>query len=95
VQNLSGSALRNAMLNHITQVRAHYRGRIFTWDVVNEAFADGNSGARRDSNLQRTGNDWIEAAFRAAAATNSAPSSATTTTNIDNWNAAKTQAVAT
>jgi endo-1,4-beta-xylanase len=34
--------------------------------VVNEAFADGNSGGRRDSNLQRTGNDWIEAAFRAA-----------------------------
>ncbi|WJK35220.1 endo-1,4-beta-xylanase [Solwaraspora sp. WMMA2065] len=26
----------------------------------------GNSGARRNSNLQRTGNDWIEAAFRAA-----------------------------
>jgi endo-1,4-beta-xylanase len=34
--------------------------------VVNEAFADGGGGGRRDSNLQRTGNDWIEAAFRAA-----------------------------
>ena len=36
--------------------------------MVNEAFADGGSGGRRDSNLQRTGNDWIEAAFRAARA---------------------------
>ncbi|WP_438941392.1 hypothetical protein [Micromonospora deserti] len=26
-------------------------------DVVNEAFADGSTGAGRDSNLQRTGND--------------------------------------
>ncbi|GAB3444708.1 endo-1,4-beta-xylanase [Actinophytocola sediminis] len=64
--SLSGSDLRSAMINHVTQVAAHYRGQIHSWDVVNEAFADGNSGGRRDSNLQRTGNDWIEAAFRAA-----------------------------
>jgi endo-1,4-beta-xylanase len=67
-QNMSGTALRNAMLNHVTNVATHYRGKIDSWDVVNEAFADGGSGARRDSNLQRTGNDWIEAAFRAARA---------------------------
>ncbi|HEU5158222.1 MAG TPA: endo-1,4-beta-xylanase [Streptosporangiaceae bacterium] len=67
-QGLSGSTLRSAMTNHITQVAAHFRGKIFAWDVVNEAFADGTSGARRDSNLQRTGNDWIEVAFRTARA---------------------------
>jgi endo-1,4-beta-xylanase len=67
-QGLSGSDLRQAMMNHVTQVATHYRGKIYAWDVVNEAFADGTSGARRDSNLQRTGNDWIEAAFRAARA---------------------------
>jgi endo-1,4-beta-xylanase len=65
-QTLSGTALRAAAINHVTQVATHYRGQIYAWDVVNEAFADGGSGARRDSNLQRTGNDWIEAAFRAA-----------------------------
>jgi len=65
-QSLSGTALRSAMLNHVTQVATHYKGKIYAWDVVNEAFADGSTGARRDSNLQRTGNDWIEAAFRAA-----------------------------
>ncbi|TDB99954.1 1,4-beta-xylanase, partial [Micromonospora fluostatini] len=67
-QNLSGTALRNAMTNHITRVATHYRGQIHSWDVVNEAFADGGSGGRRDSNLQRTGNDWIEVAFRTARA---------------------------
>ncbi|MFC0504746.1 endo-1,4-beta-xylanase [Micromonospora costi] len=68
VQNLSGSALRSAMVNHITRVASYYRGKIYAWDVVNEAFADGGSGGRRDSNLQRTGNDWIEVAFRTARA---------------------------
>ena len=67
-QSLSGQALRNAAINHVTQVATYYRGKIHSWDVVNEAFADGGSGGRRDSNLQRTGNDWIEAAFRAARA---------------------------
>ncbi|MEV4752868.1 endo-1,4-beta-xylanase [Streptosporangium sp. NPDC049248] len=67
-QSLSGSTLRSAAINHVTQVATHYRGKIHSWDVVNEAFADGTSGGRRDSSLQRTGNDWIEAAFRAARA---------------------------
>jgi endo-1,4-beta-xylanase len=67
-QNMSGTALRNAAMNHVTKVATYYRGKVFAWDVVNEAFADGNGGGRRDSNLQRTGNDWIEAAFRAARA---------------------------
>jgi endo-1,4-beta-xylanase len=67
-RNLSGSDLRAAMNNHVTQVATHFRGQIHSWDVVNEAFEDGGSGARRDSNLQRTGNDWIEVAFRTARA---------------------------
>ena len=67
-QNLSGTALRNAMVNHVTQVATHYQGKIYAWDVVNEAFADGGGGGRRDSSLQRTGNAWIEVAFRAARA---------------------------
>lgn len=93
-QGLSGTALRNAMLNHVTTVAAHYRGRIYSWDVVNEAFADGTSGARRDSNLQRTGNDWIEAAFRAARAADPAAELCYNDYNTDVWTAPKTQAVA-
>jgi endo-1,4-beta-xylanase len=93
MQNMSGSALRNAMLNHVTRVATYYKGKIHSWDVVNEAFADGSSGARRDSNLQRTGNDWIEAAFRAARAADPGAKLCYNDYNTDNWSHAKTQAV--
>ncbi|MEV7327699.1 endo-1,4-beta-xylanase [Micromonospora sp. NPDC093244] len=93
MQGMSGSALRQAMLNHVTQVATHFRGQIYAWDVVNEAFDDGNSGARRDSNLQRTGNDWIEAAFRAARAADPDAKLCYNDYNTDNWTWAKTQAV--
>jgi endo-1,4-beta-xylanase len=93
MQNLSGQALRNAMLNHVTQVATHFRGQVFAWDVVNEAFADGGSGGRRDSNLQRTGDDWIEAAFRAARAADPNAKLCYNDYNTDNWTAAKTQGV--
>jgi endo-1,4-beta-xylanase len=94
MQSMSGTALRNAMLNHVTQVATHYRGKVYAWDVVNEAFADDGSGGRRDSNLQRTGNDWIEAAFRAARAADSGAKLCYNDYNIDNWSQAKTQGVA-
>ncbi|MEV8371176.1 endo-1,4-beta-xylanase [Kribbella sp. NPDC056861] len=93
MQSLSGSTLRSAMLNHVTQVASHYRGKIYAWDVVNEAFADGSSGARRDSNLQRTGGDWIEAAFRAARTADPGAKLCYNDYNIENINQAKTQAV--
>ncbi|MBY8852358.1 endo-1,4-beta-xylanase, partial [Saccharothrix sp. MB29] len=93
MQNMSGSALRQAMLNHVTQVATYYRGKIYAWDVVNEAFADGSSGGRRDSNLQRTGNDWIEAAFRAARAADPNAKLCYNDYNTDNWSHAKTQGV--
>jgi len=37
-QNLSGSALRNAAINHVTQVATHFRGKIHSWDVANASF---------------------------------------------------------
>ncbi|MFG2166278.1 endo-1,4-beta-xylanase [Micromonospora chersina] len=91
-QNLSGTALRQAMVNHITQVATHYKGKIYAWDVVNEAFAD-SGGVRRDSNLQRTGDDWIEVAFRTARAADPGAKLCYNDYNTDNWTWAKTQAV--
>ncbi|MEU4745188.1 endo-1,4-beta-xylanase, partial [Actinosynnema sp. NPDC023658] len=93
MQNMSGTTLRNAMLNHVTQVATYYKGKIYAWDVVNEAFQDGSSGARRDSNLQRTGNDWIEAAFKAARAADPGAKLCYNDYNTDDWSHAKTQAV--
>ncbi|MGW5556553.1 endo-1,4-beta-xylanase [Micromonospora sp. NPDC003944] len=93
MQSMEGTALRNAMLNHINRVAGYYKGKIYSWDVVNEAFEDGNSGARRNSNLQRTGNDWIEAAFRAADAADPDAKLCYNDYNTDNWTWAKTQAV--
>ncbi|MFH7600548.1 endo-1,4-beta-xylanase, partial [Streptomyces racemochromogenes] len=93
MQNLGGGALRQAMTSHINGVMAHYKGKLAQWDVVNEAFADGSSGARRDSNLQRTGNDWIEVAFRTARAADPGAKLCYNDYNIENWTWAKTQAV--
>lgn len=93
MQSLSGGALRQAMINHINGVMAHYKGKIAEWDVVNEAFVDGSSGARRDSNLQRTGNDWIEVAFRTARAADPAAKLCYNDYNVENWTWAKTQAM--
>lgn len=69
VGGLSASELRSAMNNHITKVMQHYQGKIYAWDVVNEAFQDGNSGARRSSPFQdKLGDGFIEEAFRTARA---------------------------
>jgi endo-1,4-beta-xylanase len=93
MQALSGAALREAMIAHIQGVMAHYRGEIVHWDVVNEAFVDGDTGARRNSNLQQTGPDWIEVAFQTARAADPAAKLYYNDYNIEDWSHAKTQAV--
>jgi endo-1,4-beta-xylanase len=58
-----------AMLDdHVTNVAAHYAGKVASWDVVNEALADGSLGYRNSLFYQKTGADFIEHAFRAARA---------------------------
>lgn len=95
VSNLSGStAVTNAMNNHIDKVMAHFKGKIYAWDVVNEAFQDGSSGARRSSVFQNTiGNGWIEQAFQRARQADSGAQLCYNDYNIEDWNSAKTQAV--
>ncbi|MEU5268865.1 endo-1,4-beta-xylanase [Streptomyces hygroscopicus] len=69
VGGLGATDLRSAMNNHITKVMQHYQGKIYAWDVVNEAFQDGGSGARRSSPFQdKLGDGFIEEAFRTARA---------------------------
>nr|WP_305835820.1 endo-1,4-beta-xylanase [Catellatospora sp. IY07-71] len=91
MQSLSGSTLRQAMIDHINGVMAHYRGKLAAWDVVNEAFNE--DGSRRSSNLQGTGNDWIEVAFRTARAADPSVKLCYNDYNIENWSYGKTQGV--
>jgi endo-1,4-beta-xylanase len=67
VQNLASDQLRTAMLNHIATEVTHFAGKIYAWDVVNEAFND--DGTRRQSFWQqKLGDGYIAEAFRAARA---------------------------
>ena len=91
MQSMSGTTLRNAMINHINGVMAHYKGKLAYWDVVNEAFNE--DGTRRNSNLQGTGNDWIEVAFKTARAADPSVKLCYNDYNIENATYAKTVAV--
>ncbi|MET8062686.1 endo-1,4-beta-xylanase [Micromonospora sp. NPDC005313] len=91
MQSLNGSTLRQAMIDHINGVMAHYKGKLAAWDVVNEAFNE--DGSRRSSNLQGTGNDWIEVAFRTARAADPSVKLCYNDYNIENWSYGKTQGV--
>ncbi|GAA2688185.1 endo-1,4-beta-xylanase [Actinoplanes palleronii] len=91
MQSLSGSTLRQAMIDHINGVMGHYKGKLAAWDVVNEAFNE--DGSRRNSNLQGTGNDWIEVAFRTARTADPSVKLCYNDYNIENWSYGKTQGV--
>ena len=55
------------MRTHITQVAGHFAGKIASWDVVNEALADGKDGYLRQTKwLDIAGPDFIAEAFKAA-----------------------------
>jgi endo-1,4-beta-xylanase len=56
------------MEQHIRTVMTHFRGRVESWDVVNEALD--HNGNRKNCVWQRViGADWIHAAYRVATAT--------------------------
>ncbi|QOV40466.1 endo-1,4-beta-xylanase [Streptomyces ferrugineus] len=88
------NTLRGVMNNHITTVMNRYKGRIHSWDVVNEAFADGPSGQLRSSVFRDVlGNGFIEQAFRTARAADPTAKLCYNDYNIENWSDAKTQGV--
>ena len=51
---------------HITTVMTHFKGKVYAWDVVNEAIDDGSSVYRNSQWYAICGEDYIIEAFRAA-----------------------------
>jgi endo-1,4-beta-xylanase len=95
MSNLRGSTdTLAAMRGHINGVMGHYKGKIYAWDVVNEAFNDG-SGTRRTGNpwQDQIGNSFIDEAFIAARAADPAAKLCINDYNIDDMTQAKTKAV--
>jgi endo-1,4-beta-xylanase len=64
----SADQLRKALHDHIAAVAGRYAGKVYSWEVVNEAVADGGAGLRSSiwSQFGSGPNDfsWIEQAFR-------------------------------
>ncbi|WP_028798078.1 non-reducing end alpha-L-arabinofuranosidase family hydrolase [Streptomyces purpureus] len=88
------NTLRSVTNRHITTTMTHFKGKVYAWDVVNEAFADGPSGQLRSSVFQKVlGNGFIEEAFRTARAADSSAKLCYNDYNIENWSDAKTQGV--
>jgi endo-1,4-beta-xylanase len=88
------NTLRSVMNGHITTTMTHFKGRIYAWDVVNEAFGHGPGGQLRSSVFQKVlGNGFIEEAFRTARAADSSAKLCYNDYNIENWSDAKTQGV--
>jgi endo-1,4-beta-xylanase len=88
----SSSTLLSVMNNHITTETTHFQGKIWYWDVVNEAFNE--DGTRRSDVFQNLlGNSYIETAFRTAHAADPNAKLCYNDYNIEDMNGAKSQAV--
>jgi endo-1,4-beta-xylanase len=63
---VSKARLTKRMETHIQTLVGRYKGRVATWDVVNEAIDEDAIGWRRSPWLTIMGPDFMERAFRAA-----------------------------
>ena len=66
VAALSPPELRIAVEDHIRTVAGRYRGRLWAWDVVNEAIDDAQPGLRSTVFSRGLGADYVAEAFRLA-----------------------------
>lgn len=64
-QNWTAEELSSIIVNHITNVVEHYKGKCYAWDVVNEALNE--DGTYRESIFYTTlGEEYIKLAFSTA-----------------------------
>jgi hypothetical protein len=65
--NFDKPTLLSIVQNHCGTLVKHYKGKIYSWDVINEAFNDDGT-FRQDVFFNTTGTDYIKTALRAARA---------------------------
>lgn len=63
--NKDADSVKQYFANHINTVAGRYDGKVFSWDVVNEALEEDGS-MRRSVFLEKLGNDFVTEAFRLA-----------------------------
>jgi len=70
VSSLAPADARRVMVQHVTETISHFRGRAFSWTVVNEAITFPGAGTELKDTpfLRLVGPDYISAAFQAASA---------------------------
>lgn len=68
LENFSGTdqEFENLIRDYIHEVVGHYKGKVASWDVVNEAVNDENGGLRNSIYQQRMGDDFIAKCFQFA-----------------------------
>ena len=65
-KDVSKEVLLGRLKSHIQTVVSRYKGKIYAWDVVNEAIADGPEFLRKSKFTEITGEEFIEKAFEYA-----------------------------
>jgi endo-1,4-beta-xylanase len=95
---ISAEEARENLITHVQTVMAHYKGRVYSWDVLNEAMADNpphpenwRASLRETPWLKALGPDYIELLFLTARETDPAVKLYYNDYNLDNRN--KAQAV--
>jgi len=62
---VSKEVLLARLKDHITQVVSRYKGKVYAWDVVNEALDDSDAKVYRETDWYKIcGEEYIEKAFR-------------------------------